>query len=62
MRVTTLVVLSCLLCGCAGSQDSYEARMRATEQQMAASAMDYANKANAEYGAHLADYDRRLET
>lgn len=62
MRVTMMVALSCLLCGCASSQDSYDARVRATEQGMAASAIDYANKAKAEADAQLADYDRRLET
>jgi hypothetical protein len=36
--------------------------MRTTEEHMAASAMEIANRAKSDYDSHLADYDRRLET
>jgi hypothetical protein len=48
MRATTAAVLSCLLCGCASPQDSYE--------------REFADKLKADGDAYLADYDRRLKT
>jgi len=62
MRVTTAAVLSCLLCSCASPQDSYEARMQATENRMVGSAQEFVDKLKADGDAYLADYDRRLKT
>src|SRR5947209_3511636 len=54
--------LALFLSGCASPQDSYEARMRATEDRISSSAQDFVDSVKAQSEAKKADYDRRFES
>jgi hypothetical protein len=54
--------LALFLAGCASPEDSYEARMRATEDRMFSSAQELVDSAKAQSEAKKADYDRRFES
>ena len=61
-RISRALPLLLIVGGCVTAEDSYEARRRASEEQMVASAQQFADKLKADSEAQIADYDRRLET
>ena len=61
MKSIVAVMLAGFLGGCASTQQSYEARTHAADDQMVESGQTLAKDLNAQVEAQIADYDRRLE-